>query len=603
MEQNKPYSVLQNVCYILMNTWRLQRQLLMWCGLSIAATMLLPLVTMYLPKAVICELETAASIRTLVLTVLGFTAAMAALSGLSAWADNMIECYSLEMRLERSRLLDRKAYTADYEYFDTASFMAGRSKAQNAVMNDRAAFAGVYPCMVKLCAGALGFTAYLTILLHLGWWVAPVTGLCAVASSVQRLRSNRRRNAGRDTWWTYNKKMEYINERATEARSSKDIRLFGIADWFHDVFDAQLRLFANWDKSMEDGLLLADLVDCGLTICREGVAYGVLISMVLSKSITASDFVLYFAAVGGFSTWVSTLFSQFTELHRHSLDISDYRRHVEHPDSFRRGNGVTAEEFLKEPNEICLEDVSYRYPGSGDWAVRHLSLTIHPGEKIAVVGLNGAGKTTLVKLLCGLIEPTEGAVYYGGIDIRDFDRDEYYRLFSAVFQDFCTLPLSVAENIAGNSIDEDRVRDCLKEAGLLEKVESLPNGLHTRMLREVHEDAAELSGGETQRLMLARAIYKQAPVVVLDEPTAALDPIAENEIYQKYSHLTEGRSSLYISHRLASTRFCDRVLYLENGQIAEQGSHDSLMAQRGKYYELFEIQSQYYRNGKEASDL
>lgn len=221
-----------------------------------------------------------------------------------------------------------------------------------------------------------------------------------------------------------------------------------------------------------------------------------------------------------------------------------------------------------------------------------------------MVGLNGAGKTTLVKLICGLYDPTEGQVLLNGVDIRSYNRMDYYRLFSAVFQQFSILEAPLQENVAQthDGLNLELVRECVQKAGLTQKVESLPKGYQTPVGRNVYEDGVELSGGETQRLMLARALYKNAPVIILDEPTAALDPIAENDIYMKYNRMTAGRTSVYISHRLASTQFCDRIILLEDGNIAEEGTHLSLMAQNGKYAQLFRIQSKYYREGSGKND-
>lgn len=195
--------------------------------------------------------------------------------------------------------------------------------------------------------------------------------------------------------------------------------------------------------------------------------------------------------------------------------------------------------------------------------MEHINLTISPTEKLAVVGLNGAGKTTLVKIICGLLDPTEGRVLLNGEDIRQYNRRDYYNMFSAVFQDFSVIDVSLRQNVAQTleNIDNAKVLRCLEEANLTEKVKSLPKGLDTPIGRRIYEDGVEFSGGQIQRLMLARALYKDAPIVILDEPTAALDPIAESEIYQKYSDMTEGKPSIFISHRLASTRFCDRILF------------------------------------------
>lgn len=230
-----------------------------------------------------------------------------------------------------------------------------------------------------------------------------------------------------------------------------------------------------------------------------------------------------------------------------------------------------------------------------------MNLTIHPGEKLAIVGLNGAGKTTLVKLLCGFLDPTRGRVLLNGQDVREFNRREYYSLFSAVFQEFSILDVTVAENVSqqAEGTDEERVWDCLEKAGLTKAIQALPQGLQTHVGREVYLDGVVFSGGQTQRLMLARALYKNAPILLLDEPTAALDPIAENDIYQKYDSMTAGKLSVFISHRLASTRFCDRILFLKDGVIGEEGTHESLLRLGGDYAKLFEVQSRYYQEGRE----
>lgn len=253
--------------------------------------------------------------------------------------------------------------------------------------------------------------------------------------------------------------------------------------------------------------------------------------------------------------------------------------------------------------EIVFEHVSFRYDGATEDAIHDLSFTLHAGEKLALVGLNGAGKTTLVKLMCGLYRPTQGTIYYNGVPASAFKRREYYRLFSPVFQSVRTMLFSIAEHVSGRALEQtdlQRVEACLRQAGLWDKVASLPKGVLTPLDKQVDEAGTELSGGEAQKLMLARALYKDAPTLVLDEPTAALDPIAESRIYAEYNAMAQGKSSLFISHRLASTAFCDRVLYLENGCIAEEGTHAELLRRGGKYKELFDIQSCWYKEGEDG---
>ena len=341
------------------------------------------------------------------------------------------------------------------------------------------------------------------------------------------------------------------------------------------------------------------MVDVVLSVARNGIAYFYLIRQTLTQGLPASQFLLYFTAVSGFTTWVTGILKEFSQLHKECLDISNVQEYLNLPEPFRFEGGDPVPKA--EAYELRLENVSFRYPGSDAEIIHNMNLTIRPGERLAIVGLNGAGKTTLVKLLCGFYDPDEGRVLLNGKDIRSFNRQAYYDLFSAVFQEYSELDITVAENVAQSvtDIDRNRVADCLEKAGLTKMVAELPAGMDTHVGRKVYLDGVQFSGGQTQRLMLARALYKDGPILMLDEPTAALDPIAENDIYQKYAQMTAGKTSVFISHRLASTRFCDRIIFLEHGEITEEGTHEELLKLGSGYAKLFQVQSQYYQEGSE----
>ncbi len=391
-----------------------------------------------------------------------------------------------------------------------------------------------------------------------------------------------------------------VNISLTNPVLAKDVRIFGLADWLTELYDKALELYASFVHRRAAVVFWGNLADMVFAFARNGVAYFYLIRMTLEGGLSAAEFLLYFSAFSGFSSWIIGILKQVNFLQKESIELSVVREFLDWPEPFRFEGGVPIPD-LSAGCELALENVSYRYPEAAEDTIKNISLTIHPGEKLAIVGLNGAGKTTLVKLLCGLLDPTEGRVLLNGVDIRALNRREYYKLLSAVFQDFSLINITLAETVAQSveGIDRGRVADCLDKAGLTPKLESLPGGLDTHVGREVYEDGVLFSGGETQRLMLARALYKNGPLLMLDEPTAALDPIAENDIYMKYNEMTQGKTSVFISHRLASTRFCDRILFLENGVIAQEGTHESLLAQGGGYADLFEVQSRYYREGKD----
>lgn len=248
--------------------------------------------------------------------------------------------------------------------------------------------------------------------------------------------------------------------------------------------------------------------------------------------------------------------------------------------------------------EITFQNIFFQYPGTGRPALENVSLTLKPGQKTAVVGMNGSGKTTLVKLLCRMYDPDRGRILFNGVDIREYDYKSYMGLFSVVFQDFKLLALPVGENVAAaKEYDVDKVQDCIAKAGLAERVQRMGKGVSTSLYRDIDEDGVEVSGGETQKIALARALYKDAPFVVLDEPTAALNPVSEHEIYSRFEKLVGEKTAVFISHRLSSCRFCDEILVFHEGRLVQRGTHQELLKdQRGQYYKMWQAQARYYND-------
>ena len=245
--------------------------------------------------------------------------------------------------------------------------------------------------------------------------------------------------------------------------------------------------------------------------------------------------------------------------------------------------------------DLEFRDVSFRYPNQEQWSLRHISCRLPKGRKLAIVGPNGAGKTTFIKLLCRLYDPTEGEILLNGIDIRKYDYGEYLSLLSVVFQDFKLFSMKLGENVAASmDYDPQRVWECLEKAGMRERTEKMDEGLETDLYQQ-KEDGVEISGGEAQKLAIARALYKDAPIVILDEPTAALDPVSEYEIYSRFGEMVEGKTSVYISHRMSSCRFCDLVFVFDSGTITQRGTHEELLDQKeGLYAQLWQAQAQFY---------
>ena len=246
--------------------------------------------------------------------------------------------------------------------------------------------------------------------------------------------------------------------------------------------------------------------------------------------------------------------------------------------------------------EIEFRNVSFKYPGSENYALKNVNFKFNIGERLAFVGMNGSGKTTFVKLLCRLYDPTEGQILLNGIDITRYDYEQYMALFSVVFQDYAVFAFDIAGNVSASSEpDRDRVLDCLVRAGLGERISELENGIDTFITKNYDATGVDFSGGEKQKIAIARALYKESPFIILDEPTASLDPLAEADIYARFNEIVTDKTAVYISHRLSSCRFCDKIVVFDNGEIIQQGDHETLVAdENGKYFELWHAQAQHY---------
>ena len=304
----------------------------------------------------------------------------------------------------------------------------------------------------------------------------------------------------------------------------------------------------------------------------------------------------YVGALAGLAQGFTSLLEVMGELQVNAVHLKTTYDFLDIPNNMYQGS-LTTEKRSDRKYEIEFKDVSFKYPGTDTWALRHVSMKFDVGERLAVVGENGSGKTTFIKLLCRLYDPTEGEILLNGIDIRKYQYDNYLALFSVVFQDFQLLAQPLGQNVAA-SIDYDRERasQCLERAGFGQRLAELPKGLDTCLYRDFEDDGVEISGGEAQKIALARVLYQDAPFIVLDEPTAALDPEAEAEVYTKFNDIVEDKTAIYISHRLSSCRFCDEIAVFDRGRVVQQGTHDGLLADSGgKYQTLWDAQAQYYQ--------
>jgi len=597
--KQKRYSLPGNVAWMVKICWQVRRRALFLCLTMALCDILNNLAGLYIGPQVLRLVEAHSSLSQLLGTILFFTLALLLTQYGKTYLGGYNQFCLVENRTSIMMDISRKFNTTGYPNTLRAEFLRLRGKADDATDNNQSSTEELYRTITSLLTNLGGLIAYLAILSGLnGWLLLIIAVSCTGEFWAARYKDNWI-YAHRDTENQFYLKKRYLRDKSESIELAKDIRIFGLQNWMNDLLTSIHDAYYDFQLKVEKKRLLVDLVGAICTVARNGIAYWYLIRLALRNGLGVPEFLLYFTAASTFTTWVLGILTDLSKLNKQSLDISQVREFLDYPEPFQGSEGTpipTAAQY-----ELRLENVSFRYPEAEKDTIANMNLTIHSGERLAIVGLNGAGKTTLVKLLCGLLDPTEGRVLLNGQDIRTFDRAEYYRLFSAVFQDYSLLCTTVAENVAqtASHIDEEKVWDCLQKAGLAEAIQALPKGIHTHVGRDVFLDGVLFSGGQTQRLMLARALYKGSPILFLDEPTAALDPIAEDDIYRKYSAMTEGKTSLFISHRLASTRFCDRILFLDRGKIAEEGTHETLLALGGGYAKLFEIQSRYYQEGRD----
>lgn len=492
-----------------------------------------------------------------------------------------------------TRKIIRKNMSTDYENNESCKNSDAIQKAW--VGSDYISYQTVNTIKLFLSA-VLRVVAYGGILSMLSPVMLLIVGIPAIASFyIERHKMMWIWNMS-DNWQKYVRELNYISDAASDFSVAKDVRVYGMDKWFSKLFSRAFSNRLNWYEQQDEWSFRHDLARVLMVYLSNFAAYACVIYMVVNGDIGVGDFVLYFNSISDFSWAVREVFDKASGFNWLSENISFSREYLDIVDKTNRGVG---EKLPTGECEIEFKNVSYKYSSAEKPTINNISFKLNKGERLALVGLNGAGKTTLIKLMCGLYDPTEGEILLNGKPVNSYNRDEYFKIFSTVFQDICVLPVTIAENIScaeTGRYDLEKVYSCMKKAGIYEKVMNLPKKENTKLVKSVFENATELSGGETQKLALARALYKDAPILLLDEPTAALDPIAEQKMYLNYADFSRGKSSVFISHRLASTRFCDRIILIENGTIAECGSHSELMAQGGKYAELFELQSSYYND-------
>lgn len=596
--KHKPkYGLFSCVGYIYRLLWNYERGLAFVGAVTVPLSLCLSALALYTPPVLLSALENSDRFSYIALVIMGLLLAKLLFDISDSVIHTKIE-YSAHRVLNHmtylwtARLRDRDWYL-DFE--PEIEKLNGR--AWNAVGNNHAAGVHFPMDFSDTLSQILKFLLFGSVISLLHPFVIL---LLAAGTALNALMDRWQRNKNRENIDVRNaldKKINYCTYGISGVfRYAKDIRLYHMADSMRKRLNTILRLREDEEKKQERRVLFVSAVSFFFVFLRDGVAYAFLIYKASKREVDAASFVLYFSAITSMAGLMDGILGIWNRVLEGAIHISDFREAYEVPDRLNRGEGISVPAV---PFSVEFRNVSFQYPKGEKKVLDGISFRIEAGEKVALVGLNGAGKTTLTMLMCGMFLPDEGEILLDGHPLTDYNRDEMYSLFGLVPQNYHLLPISIARNIASamtdEEIDREKLEQCIKIAGLDEKIASLEKGANTLLNRTINPDGIELSGGETQKLILARLLYKSPLCIILDEPTAALDPIAESRIYHRYNEIATRATAVFISHRLASTRFCDRIFLLDGARFAEEGTHDELMKRNGMYRKLFDIQSKYYR--------
>lgn len=512
------------------------------------------------------------------------------------WRDKFYRARKLSAIFTREYHLE--SLKTDYEKFELPESQDAFEKGSRA-LGVRSGFIGLYTNMFTTISKIITFIIGCGIILRVSFWLIGIIVLLAILKLfLMSYNTKKEKSNFHDKTPGLWRKINYTDNISKNLSIGKDLRIYEM-DKFIDMerqktIDEYMRLY----KKEEIRSNFINIVIESLNILDEIALYAFMIYEVINHNMSIADFTFIISAIRTLSSSLTAIISIYSNNLSQSLQVNDYRKFMMMDLSF---DGNT-NPFDWNEVEIEFKNVSYSYYMQEGYTLKNLSFKIHKGERIALVGHNGAGKTTLIKLICGFYHTTEGEILINGVNIDEIDRESLIKLIAPVFQDSNHYAVSIKENVAMETvgcIDEEKLYNALNLVGLTKKIKELKNGVNTIITRDMDDTGVELSGGESQKLSIARAIYKDAPFVILDEPTSALDPLAEYDLYINLNKIINNHSAIFISHRLSSTKFCDRIFYLEKGELLEVGTHEELMSIDSEYKKLFNMQAEYYKEAEE----
>lgn len=585
--------------------WKDNKKLYLLGALYFPAFILANYLQVYLPKLVIMELEEKQTPLHLGISILGLVLILALAIILRVRTQSKVQ-YGNNVIVQKMRNdYAQKLLYVDYGCLEDRNFITLRDKVYKSFtgtmgeVNNTGRLSNFLDALLVVAASLGNILVYAVYICRLSPWLLlflffliPLETIYVKKVLVKQ--EIQYAEKGADAW----KKMDYTVRKTEDFTMAKDIRLYQMPGWLLGIIHQYIKEGLVYKAKELRTRLFSGYLNTLLFGGYNACIFAAILYQLWHGNMMVSDLVFY-AGIGPalFRLCGHELFDKIFEIAGISISFGRFQEFI----NYGKDSGRLEVPLQTEPPLIQAEHVSFTYPGAEKPVLQDLNITVKAGEKIAIVGVNGAGKTTLMKLFCGLLHPTEGRILLNGRDMEEMEAEERYAWFSCVFQDIQFLPLTIRENISmgvlnmGQDMDA-RVWECLEQAGIRKEIEELPRGLDSWMEKNINQDAVDFSGGQRQKLILARALYRDAGALILDEPTAALDALAENEIYEKYAEFAGNKTSFFVSHRLSSTRFCHRILLIDGGTVAEEGTHAQLLLAEGLYAKMFAMQSQYYKS-------
>ena len=553
-----------------------------------------PFMSVVLPKLAIGTLEQYGkdAVKPLVIVLLGYLFVAGICGFMSNYLTQVISSENMRIRLRYLIRCSEKIQNMDYKNVEDSTFWEKYDKAMNAGNNNAEGIEGLYNHLAKLPAMTITLIGMCVIGMTLSPFVVLALVLHVIVIMWVSAKVHELEYAQKEDIAKASRRMRYFRNTTQDFTFGKDIRIFDLRQRILDNYKSEINAYVAVKRMLANKKFWLGGASLLTLLLTNVVMYGILIEKTYN-GMPISSFTMYVALITSLMALMIEYGEYMTFIRNEGEYVNDYFRLIDAP-------LITEGEQSPKIDgqvEIVFDHVTFRYPNTDVDIYKDFSFTIHKGERLAIVGINGAGKSTLVKLICGLYEPNEGHIYINGIDIREWNKQALYDLYSTVFQDFNILAFTLRENVTckNENSDDDKVREVLERVGLGKKLSGLDKGLDQMMLKVIDEQGTDFSGGERQKLAIARALYKDAPMIIMDEPTAALDALAEAEIYESFSSLVEGKTAIYISHRLASTKFCDKIALFDKDGVKEYGTHEELMEKQGLYYDMFVVQGKYYQ--------